>query len=119
VAVSGDLFDITADGDVVVRLHVQPGAGRTAVAGRHGDALKVKVAAPPTGGKANEAVAAFVAELLGVDRGKVELTHGQSSRTKRVKVTGVEPDEARRLLAVAMADTGNAGPTWSVRPPDH
>ena len=116
---SGDLFDVTAEGDVVLRLQVQPGAGRTSVAGRHGDALKVKVAAPPTGGKANEAVVALVADLLGVDKEKVELTHGQSSRTKRVKVTGIEPDDARRLLSVALADPGNAGPSWSVRPPDH
>jgi uncharacterized protein (TIGR00251 family) len=117
--VSGDLFDITADGDVVLRLHVQPGAGRTAVVGTHGDALKVKVAAPPTAGKANDAVVAFVAELFGVDKANVELTHGQSSRSKRVKVSGVDADDARRLLAAAQADTGNAGPVWSVRPPDH
>jgi hypothetical protein len=119
VAVSGDLFDITAEGDVVLRLHVQPGAGRTAPAGRHGDALKIKVAAPPTGGKANGAVVAFVADLFGVDKDKVELTHGQSSRSKRVKVTGLDPDDARRLLSAALSDSGNAGPVWSVRPPDH
>lgn len=89
------------------------------MAGRHGEALKIKVAAPPTGGKANEACAAFVAALFGVDAGKVELTHGASSRTKRLKVTGVEADEARQLLAAALADTGNAGPSWNVRPPDH
>jgi uncharacterized protein (TIGR00251 family) len=116
---SGDLFDITADGDVVLRLHVQPGAGRTAVAGTFGDALKVKVAASPTGGRANDACVAFVAELLGVDKKAVELTHGQSSRSKRVKVTGVDPEEVRRLIGLALADTGNAGPVWSVRPPDH
>lgn len=116
---SGDLFDITAEGDLVLRLHVQPGAGRTAAAGRHGDALKVKVAAPPTAGRANEAVVAFVAELFGVKKDAVELTHGESSRTKRVKVTGVDPDDARRLLGLAMSGSGNAGPVWSVRPPDH
>jgi uncharacterized protein (TIGR00251 family) len=117
--VSGDLFDITADGDVVLRLQVQPGAGRTAVAGRHGDALKVKVAAPPTGGKANGACISFVAELLGVDKGNVEITHGESSRSKRVKVTGVDADEVRRLVGLALEGTGNAGPVWSVRAPDH
>lgn len=98
---------------------MQPGAGRTAVAGRHGDALKVKVAAPPTGGKANEACLTLVAGLLGVDRTQVELTNGQASRTKRVKVKGVDADDARRLLGIALADPGNAGPAFSVRPPDH
>lgn len=98
-----DLFDVTAEGDVVLRLHVQPGAGRTAVAGKHGDALKVRVAAPPEGGRANEAVVALVAETLGVGTDAVTLTSGESSRSKRVKVSGVEPDDATRLLHEALA----------------
>ena len=65
---SADLYDITAEGDVVLRLHVQPGAGKTAIAGTFGDALKLKVAAPPTGGRANDACVAFVADLFGVDQ---------------------------------------------------
>lgn len=116
---SGDYFDVTAEGDIVVRLHVQPGAGRTAVSGRHGDAVKIKVAAPPTGGRANEACVALVADLFGVEKSAVSLTHGESSRTKRIKVTGIEPDDARKLLASALGEAGNSGPTWSVRPPDH
>ncbi|HEX9968943.1 MAG TPA: DUF167 domain-containing protein [Acidimicrobiales bacterium] len=98
-----DVFETTAEGDLVLRLHVQPGAGRTAVVGRHGDALKVRVAAPPEGGRANEACLALVAETLGVERDAVELTGGPSSRTKRVRVTGVEADDATRLLADALA----------------
>ena len=116
---SHDLFDITADGDVVLRVHVQPGAGRTAATGRHGDALKLKVAAPPAGGRANEACVAFVAELFGVEAASVAISHGESSRSKRVKVKGVEPDEARKLLAMALGESGNAGPSWAVRAPDH
>lgn len=98
-----DLFETTAEGELVLRLHVQPGAGRTAVAGRHGDALKVRVAAPPEGGRANEACLALVAEVLGVKRDAVELTSGPSSRTKRVRVTGVEEADAVRLLERALA----------------
>jgi hypothetical protein len=101
--VADDVFETTAEGDLVLRLHVQPGAGRTAVVGRHGDALKVRVAAPPEGGRANEACLALVAETLGVERDAVELTGGPSSRTKRVRVTGVEADDATRLLADALA----------------
>jgi len=44
---TAELFDVRSDGAVVLRVHVQPGAGRTAVRGRYGDALKVSVAAPP------------------------------------------------------------------------
>ncbi len=98
-----DLFDVTAEGDVVLRLHVQPGAGRTAVSGKHGDALKVRVAAPPEGGRANEAVIALVAETLGVGKDAVTLTSGESSRSKRVKISGVSPDAAARLLHDALA----------------
>src|SRR5947207_6176918 len=88
-----DLFDVSGEDAVVLRLHVQPGAGRTAVVGRHGDALKVRVAAPPEGGRANAAVITLVATTLGVKEDQVELTSGESSRSKRVKVTGAEVDE--------------------------
>lgn len=98
-----DPFDVTDDGAVVLRLHVQPGAGRTAVAGRHGDALKVRVAAPPEGGRANDACLALVASILGVKPADAELTGGASSRSKRVRVSGVEPDDVRRLLEDAVA----------------
>jgi uncharacterized protein (TIGR00251 family) len=113
-----DLFEVLGgdEGAIVLRLHVQPGAGRTAVAGRYGDALKVKVAAPPQGGRANQAVVDLVASLLGTKPADVEVVSGASSRTKRVKVTGVDVDEVRRTLEREIAG-GNkpAGP--GVRPP--
>ena len=100
---STDLFDVTAEGDVVLRLHVQPGAGRTAVVGTYGDALKVRVAAPPEGGRANEACLALVAETLGVKADAVELSGGQSSRSKRVRVKGLEAEEVEGRLGAALA----------------
>ena len=111
-----DTFDITADGDVVLRLHVQPGAGRSSVVGTFNGALKVKVAAPPQGGRANDACLELVAELLGVKAAQLELTSGASSRDKRVKVSGVEVDDVRRLLDAAV-EAGNAGAGPGVRPP--
>ncbi len=90
----------------MLRLHVQPSAGRSAVSGRHGDALKVRVAAPPEGGRANQACRDLVAELLGVRREAVELVSGASSRSKRYRVAGVEPAEAERLLEEAIRDSG-------------
>jgi hypothetical protein len=86
------------DGGVAVRLHVQPGAGRSEVVGRHGEAIKVRVAAPPERGRANDACAALLADLLGVKAGAVELAAGATSRDKRFAVAGVDVDHARRVL---------------------
>lgn len=107
--VTDDLFDVDEGGAVVLRLHVQPGAGRTALTGRHGDAVKVKVAVPPEKGRANDACVELVASTLGVPKDQVELVGGPASRSKRVRITGVEVDEVRRLLAVALAGPGEAG----------
>jgi uncharacterized protein (TIGR00251 family) len=91
-----DLFDIRADGTVVLRVHVQPGARRSAVVGRHGDALKVAVRAPADQGKANEAVLALLRAVL---EAPVVLVTGTSSRSKRVAVPGLGPDVVRARLA--------------------
>lgn len=71
---------------LVLTLHVQPGAARTEVAGRHGDALKVRVASPPVDGKANAALLRFVAEAFGVPLAQVALVRGETSRRKTVRI---------------------------------
>lgn len=78
-----------AGDDVVLSLHIQPGAKRTEVAGVHGEALKIRLNAPPVDGKANDALIAFLAERLGVPKARVVLEAGQTSRSKRVRVVGV------------------------------
>jgi uncharacterized protein (TIGR00251 family) len=93
-----DPFDVRSDGTVVLRLLVQPGARRPGVVGRHGDALKVAVAAPADRGKANEAVLALVAEVLGVARSSVELVAGATARSKRVAVRGAGVEDVRAAL---------------------
>jgi uncharacterized protein YggU (UPF0235/DUF167 family) len=67
------------------------------------------VAAPPEGGRANQAVLDFVASMLGVKAAQVELTSGQSSRTKRVKVTGVVVDDVVRMLTERVVAGNKAG----------
>jgi len=83
-------------GRVVV--HVQPRARRTEVAGLHGDAVKVRLAAPPVDGAANEELVRFVAESLGVPRAAVRVAAGATSRRKTLEVEGVDGARARRLL---------------------
>ena len=78
--------------------HVQPGAGRSALTGRHGAALKVRVAAPPEGGRANAASADLLAETFGLEAGQVELVSGPSSRSKQFRLTGVDVDAFRVQL---------------------
>ena len=84
---------------VVLTLHVQPGARVTAIAGLHGEALKIRLAAPPVDGKANQALIDFLADSLGVAKRRIELVSGASSRAKRVRIEGVTAALiAQRLL---------------------
>lgn len=75
--------------DAVLSLHIQPGAKKTEVAGAHGEALKIRLNAPPVDGKANEALVAFLADRLDLPKSRVILEAGQTSRSKRVRVIGV------------------------------
>lgn len=86
-------------GGVVLSLHIQPGAKRTETAGLHGDALKIRLAAPPVDGKANEALIAYLAKRLDVPKSRVELISGQTSRAKRVRIDGIAIDTARTALS--------------------
>ena len=75
------------DGDaLVLTLHVQPGAARTEIAGIHGDALKVRLAAPPVDGKANAELLRFLAAAFAVPARGVTLVRGQASRQKVVRI---------------------------------
>ena len=103
-----EIYDVQDDGTVVLRLAVSPGAGRSTVVGRHGDALKVRVGAPPEKGRANEAVVQLVATVVGAAPKDVTLVSGETSRTKRVAVRGVEVEDLRRRLDDALDEAGNA-----------
>jgi uncharacterized protein (TIGR00251 family) len=82
------------DGETItLTLHVQPGAKRSEIVGLHGNALKIKLAAPPIEGRANDALLKFIADLFSVPLRNIELRQGGQSRHKVVAVTGskVEP----------------------------
>ena len=104
-----ELFDVGDDGRVVLRLSVSPGAGRSLVVGRHGDALRVRVGAPPERGRANLAVVDLVATVLGVAKADVQVVGGETSRSKRVAVVGLEAEEVDRRLEAAL-DASDTAP---------
>jgi uncharacterized protein (TIGR00251 family) len=84
-----------ADGTIVLAVHAQPGAKRTEVSGLHGDALKVRVAAPALEDRANEALVEFLAKRFGVARRDVTLVSGAKSREKRFEICGSAMDPER------------------------
>jgi uncharacterized protein (TIGR00251 family) len=96
-----ELYEVEGDDAVVLAVHATPGAGRTQVVGRHGDALKIRVAVPPERGRANAALAEVLAEAFGVAASSVELVAGDTSRSKRFRLSGLDlEDFADRLEQV-------------------
>ncbi|WP_227815896.1 DUF167 domain-containing protein [Nitrogeniibacter aestuarii] len=89
-------MQVSAD-EVVLRLHIQPGAKTSGFAGRHGDAMKLRLAAPPVDGKANKALLAYLADFCGLPKSRVELVSGHTSRAKRVRLSGLSVSGLERL----------------------
>ena len=85
------MITVTAkEGAVLFAVRVSPGAARTRALGEHAGALKLAVAAAPEKGKANRAVIDFLAEALGVRKADVTVAGGETSRDKRMRVTGLD-----------------------------
>lgn len=94
-----DFFQATCQGYVLL-VHVVPGASRTEVAGLHGGRLKIKVAAPPEKGAANEELLGFLAKRLALSKKALHLTVGAASRTKTVAIHDLSPELQERLRAL-------------------
>ncbi len=94
-----DWLRVAADGRITLTLHIQPGAKKTEFAGLHGDALKIRLAAPPVDGKANDALIKFVAETLKLPKSAVNLKSGQTSRRKVLEVSGSTREALARLVS--------------------
>jgi hypothetical protein len=83
---------------VRLTVRVQPRASDSRVTGVHGDALKVRLMAPPVDGAANEALVELLAGTFGIPTRAVTIVAGMSSRTKVVELEGVTEDRVRRLM---------------------
>jgi uncharacterized protein (TIGR00251 family) len=88
----------TRAGGVRFDVWVQPRASRTEVAGTHGDAIKIRLAAPPVEGAANAELVAFLAKQLGVPRSAVRIVKGERGRNKVVEIEGISRADVQALL---------------------
>lgn len=86
---------------VVVTVWVVPGASRTEIVGRHGDALRIRLAAPAEGGRANEQLVTLLRKETGAT--SVRLLHGATSRRKTLLLSGITADDARDTLDAGAA----------------
>jgi len=82
---------------IILTLHVQPGSAHSGIAGIHGEALKIRLAAPPVEGRANEALQKFIADLFAVPQRHVKLIQGAQSRRKIVAISGSKIDPENLL----------------------
>jgi len=87
------------DGAITFTVRAVPRASQSAVAGEHDGALKVRVAAPPVGGAANEELTRFLSKQLGVPARSVGIVSGHASKTKVVRVVGARAADLLRLAA--------------------
>lgn len=90
-----------ADGDLILVCHLQPKASKSEFAGLHGDALKVRIQAPPVEGKANAELVKFLAKQFGVSKSAVSIISGELNRHKRVRIT--QPDKIPAASGISAA----------------
>jgi len=87
------------EGGVSFAVRVQPRASKSGVAGELDGVLKIRLAAPPVEGQANEELIRLLAELFDAPRRRIAILSGQTSKNKVVGVSGISIDEASRILA--------------------
>jgi uncharacterized protein (TIGR00251 family) len=85
------------DGAVTFSVRVVPRASKSEIAGEIDGSLKVRISSPPVDGAANEEVVRLLAKLLNVSRSSVSIVSGYTSKTKRVRVIGVTPEQLQQL----------------------
>lgn len=92
---------------VTIKVRVQPKASRNQVDGYAGDSLRLRVTAPPQGGKANLAVVDLLAETLGVPKSRLRIVRGQGAREKLVQVSAMTLKDVEGTLNAALNASGD------------
>ena len=87
-----------------LQIRVIPRAGRTAVAGRRGESILIRLAAAPVDGAANDALITLLSDTLGVPRRQITIVSGEKSRDKRVEIAGLDDAAVAARLAAEHAD---------------
>ena len=87
------------DGQILFKVQVVPRASRTEIIGEHNGALKIRLAAPPVEGVANEELVRLLAKTFGVSRSAVTITSGRNSRIKKLRVTGARANFLERFAS--------------------
>ncbi len=88
----------SAQEGTVIAVRIQPRASKNGISRMEDGSLKIRLTAPPVDGAANEALVKFLAETLCVAKSQVEIVSGQTSREKRIRITGISGETADRLL---------------------
>lgn len=91
---------------MILSIRVIPRARKSSIDGRRGDALLVRLAAPPVDGAANSALVAFLAETIGIPRRNVALVGGEKSRDKRVRIDGLTDADVQARLSAILKSRG-------------
>lgn len=78
-----------ADGDLILRVLIQPRASRDEIAGPQGDELKIRITAPPVDGKANTHLIKFLAKACKVAKSQIAIESGETGRHKRVRIRAI------------------------------
>jgi len=87
---------------ITLKVHLQPRASRNGIDGVQGDALKLRVTAPPLEGRANKALKKLLAEHLGIPPAQIAIITGQRSREKLVRFSGISRAEVERALGIPL-----------------
>ena len=89
---------IDKNGSVTFAVRVVPRASKSEIIGEHDGALKVRIASPPVDGAANAELIKLIAKFLDIPKSDVEITSGQTSKTKHLRVSGVTSAQVTAIL---------------------